>query len=249
MRSHWQEPFLWICAAGILLFPVWLGLTVIGLATGDPLLPVGVEQAAVAVAGIGPVFAMQWRKPFDIFSLWVAAIPPEELTPGQRRILAAFLSPEHKILTVLAALLLLEVFERLYDFAPLFASLTPGGGTRLAGLAIAAFGFWGANLFFQIPIAAVRVLLLSELELAQIDPIPAEEIESRFSVVGDRHIPLLQRLLRWVAALGSAVPPQGQKDENQRLDCKVTEVSEAASSDTESEGREAATPETTPDFT
>lgn len=125
MRSHWQEPFLWIHAAGILLFPLWIGLTVIGLATGDPLLSVGVEQAAVAVAGIGPVFAMQWRKPFDVFSLWVAAVPPEELTPDQRRILAAFLSPEHKILTLLAALLLLEVFERLYDFAPLFAPPHP----------------------------------------------------------------------------------------------------------------------------
>jgi len=244
MRSHWQEPFLWIHAAGILLFPLWIGLTVIGLATGDPLLSVGVEQAAVAVAGIGPVFAMQWRKPFDVFSLWVAAVPPEELTPDQRRILAAFLSPEHKILTLLAALLLLEVFERLYDFAPLFAPLTPGNGTRLAGLAIAAFGFWGANLFLQIPLAAIRVLLLSEPELAQLDPIPAEEIESRFSVVGDCHTPLLQRLLRRIAA----VPSQAQKDGNQRLDCKV-EVAEAAGSDAESEGREAATPETTPDFT
>jgi len=196
MRSHWQEPFLWIHAAGILAFPLWVGLTLIGLATGDPLLPVGVEQAWVAVVGIAPVFAMQWRKPFDIFSLWVASVPPEELTPDQRRILAAFLSPEHKILTLLAAILMLEIGERLYDFAPLFAPLTPGNGTRLAGLAIAAFGFWGANLSLQIPLAAIRVLLLSEPELAQLDPIPAEEIESRFSVVGDRHIPLLQRLLR-----------------------------------------------------
>ena len=75
MRSHWQEPFLWIHAAGILLFPLWVGLTLIGLATGDPLLPVGAEQAWVAVVGIGPVFAMQWRKPFDIFSVWVASVP------------------------------------------------------------------------------------------------------------------------------------------------------------------------------
>ncbi len=241
MRNPWQEPFLWIhAAAGILLFPLWMGLTAIGLATGDPLLPAGVEQAAVAVAGIGPVLAMQWRKPFDVFSLWVAALPPEELSPEQRRILAAFLSPEHKILTVLAALLLLEVLERLYDFAPLFASLTPGGGTRLAGLAIAAFGFWGANLFFQIPMAAARVLLFSELELAQINPIPAEEIESRFSIIGNRHIPLLQRLLRWIAALGSAIPSQEQK---------VPETVEAAGLDAKSKGREAATPETTPDFT
>jgi hypothetical protein len=201
MRSHWQEPFLWIHAAGILLFPLWMGLTVIGLATGDPLLPVGVEQAAVAVAGIGPVLAMQWRKPFNVFSLWVVAFPPEELSPDQRRILAAFVSPEHKILTVLAAFLLLEVLERLYDLAPLFAPLTPGDGSRLAGLVIAAFGFWGANVFLQIPLAVARVLFLSDLELAQIDPIPAEEIESRFSSFGTRHNLLLQRLLRRLARI------------------------------------------------
>ncbi|MFS8884966.1 low-complexity tail membrane protein [Synechococcus sp. H70.2] len=202
MRSHWQEPFLWIHAAGILLFPVWMGLTVIGLATGDPLLPVGVEQAAVAVAGIGPVFAMQWRRPFYIFSLGVVALPPKELSPEQRRLLAAFLSPEHKVLAVLAAFLLLEVLERLYDLAPLFAPLTPGGGSRLAGLVIAAFGFWGANVFLQIPLAVVRVLFLSDLELAQIDPLPAEAIESRFSLFGDRHNLLLQRLLRRVTTPG-----------------------------------------------
>lgn len=81
MRSHWQEPFLWIHAAGILILPFWVGLTLIGLATGDPLLPVGVEQAWVAVVGIGPVFALQWRKPLDIFSLWVASVPPGRTYP------------------------------------------------------------------------------------------------------------------------------------------------------------------------
>lgn len=212
MRSHWQEPFLWIHAAGILLFPLWVGLTLIGLATGDPLLPVGAEQAWVAMVGIGPVFAMQWRKPFDIFSVWVASVPPEELTLEQRRILAAFLSPEHKILTLLAAILMLEVGERLYDFAPLFAPLTPGNGTRLAGLAIAAFGFWGSNLFLQIPIATIRVLLLSEPELAQMDPVPVEEIESRFSVLGNRRSPLLQRLLRRISGQDSEGTSKDQKD-------------------------------------
>ncbi|MGQ9838844.1 MAG: low-complexity tail membrane protein [Cyanobacteriota bacterium] len=200
MRKHWQEPFLWIHAAGILLFPLWIGLTLIGLATGDPLFPVGVEQALVAVAGIVPVFVMQWRKPFDIFSLLVVAISPQDLTLEQRRILAAFLSPEHKILTVLTAILMLEVCERLYDFAPLFAPLTPGTGTRIAGLAIAAFGFWGANLFLQIPVAVARVLLLSEAELAQIEPIPTNQIESRFSIAANQHTQLLQRLLGWLTS-------------------------------------------------
>ncbi|MEN9226137.1 MAG: low-complexity tail membrane protein [Thermostichus sp. HHBFW_bins_43] len=207
MRKHWQEPFLWIHAAGILAFPLWIGLTLIGLATGDPLLPVEVEQAWVAVVGIVPIFVMQWRKPFNIFSLLVVSVPPEDLTPDQRRILAAFLSPEQKILTVLAAILMLEVCERLYDFAPLFAPLTPGNGTRIAGLVIAALGFWGANLFLQIPIAVARVLLLSEPELAQIEPIPTEEIESQFSVIGSRRSQLLQRLLHKLAA-----PPQESQE-------------------------------------
>ncbi|MCJ2542722.1 low-complexity tail membrane protein [Thermostichus vulcanus] len=199
MRKHWQEPFLWIHAAGILVFPLWIGLTLIGLATGDPLFPVGVEQAWVAVVGIVPTFVMQWRKPFNIFSLLVVSIAPKDLTPEQRRILAAFLRPEQKILTVLTAILMLEVCERLYDFAPLFAALTPGTGTRIAGLAIAAFGFWGANLFLQIPVAVARVLLLSEPELAQIEPIPTDQIESQFSVVGSQRTQLLQRLLGWLA--------------------------------------------------
>ncbi|MEN9202488.1 MAG: low-complexity tail membrane protein [Thermostichus sp. DG_1_6_bins_120] len=199
MRKHWQEPFLWIHAAGILVFPLWIGLTLVGLATGDPLFPVGVEQALVAVAGIVPTFVMQWRKPFNIFSLLVVAVPPQDLTLEQRRILAAFLSPEQKILTVLTAILMLEVGERLYDIAPLFAALTPGTGTRIAGLAIAAFGFWGANLFLQVPVAVARVLLLSEPELAQIEPVPSEQVESRFSVVGSQRPQLLQEVRKWLS--------------------------------------------------
>ncbi len=199
MRKHWQEPFLWIYAAGILLVPLWLGVTLLGLATGDPLLPVPVEQAWVAVVGIVPAFVMQWRKPFNIFSLLVASVAPEDLTPQQRQILAAFLSPEQKILTVLTAILMLEVGERLYDLAPLFAPLTPGSGTRLAGLAVAAFGFWGANSFLQISVAVIRVLLLSEPELAPIAPIPPEQIESNFSRVGSPNTPLVQRFLKWLA--------------------------------------------------
>lgn len=66
----------------------------------------------------------------------------------------------------------------------------------------------------QIPIATIRVLLLSEPELAQMDPVPVEEIESRFSVIGDRRSPLLQRLLRRISGQDSEGTSKDQKDKD-----------------------------------
>jgi hypothetical protein len=90
MRSFWTEPFLWIHLAGIAALPLALELVWLGLAVGDPILPVWLELLLVAAVGIVPVLWMQLTRPFDIFSILVLAMKPEQLTQEQRRLLSLF---------------------------------------------------------------------------------------------------------------------------------------------------------------
>jgi len=53
MRSFWTEPFLWIHLAGIAALPLALELVWLGLAVGDPILPVWLELVLVIATGTG----------------------------------------------------------------------------------------------------------------------------------------------------------------------------------------------------
>lgn len=97
MPNYWTDPFLWIHVAGVMVFPLWLGLMLIGLASGDPLLSVGVEETVIALIGIVPIFAMQWHRPFYIFSAIVLALDPQQLSLDRRRILTAFITQDRHL--------------------------------------------------------------------------------------------------------------------------------------------------------
>jgi hypothetical protein len=99
MRKLWTDPFLWIQVAAFTTLPLWVGVMLVGLAIGDPILPVGIEQALVALAGIVPVFAMQWYQPFYPFSLGVGALSPDQLSGQRRSILSAFWAGSYQLST------------------------------------------------------------------------------------------------------------------------------------------------------
>ena len=193
MRSFWSEPFLWIHLAGVAALPIFLGLCLVGLAVGAPLLPVWLEVFLVGAAGIGPVLWMQWFRPFYIFSILVVAVKPQNLSNAQQRILLGFKSRLNQGLALFVAIVLALILWQLYRFAPLAAGVTPFPPQwRLAGLLLAAFAFLAGNLFLQVPASVIAVLLKPESDFAAIQPDVLEKIGQDFTIAGwqvDRILP------------------------------------------------------------
>jgi hypothetical protein len=187
MRSFWTDPYLWIHLAGLAALPIFLELCFIGLAVGDPVLPVSLEVGLVAIAGIAPIIWMQWQKPFCIFSLLALAIKPDQMTVEQRKLLRWFKTPEVRILSTIASVLLVVVLWKLYRAAPIAADVVPfSSNWRIIGLLIAAIAFLASNLFLQVPVSVLRVLFISDAQFATTEPYPVEKIPKDFTLLGLR---------------------------------------------------------------
>ncbi|HEY9769611.1 MAG TPA: low-complexity tail membrane protein [Coleofasciculaceae cyanobacterium] len=181
MRS---EPFLWIHLVGIALFPALVGVTLIGLAVGNSF-AYFIELPLLAAIAILPILLMQLSRPFDIFSVLIFSVKPEYLTEDQRKILALFETFKQKIISVITAGIMLFLLWLLYSLSPLaiaIAGFIPQW--RILGLAIAAIGFLASNLFVQVPISVLLVLLTKESKLAQLEPYSREKIEHNFTIPG-----------------------------------------------------------------
>lgn len=187
MRSFWTEPFLWIHLAGLAALPLTLEIVWLGLAVGDPILPVWLELFLVAAIGIVPVLWMQLTRPFDIFSLLILALKPEQLTSQQRRILNLFKTKTNRVLTILAALFMLWVLWQIYRAAPVATAIAPlAPHWHLIGLLGAGLAFLASHLFLQVPLSVAQVLLTSESEFAAISPYAIEKISQDFTIPGVR---------------------------------------------------------------
>lgn len=185
MPSFWSERFLWIYLAGLAVLPIALELCILGLAVGDPILPVWLELLLVGGVGVIPALWMQWQQPFDIFSLLIMVVKPNQLTLNQKRILSLFKTKETRIAAMLTAVLSASILWQLYRAAPIAAEVAPSlPGGRIVGLLVAAVAFAAANLFLQVPVSVLRVLLSSDAKLATIEPYPVEKIKQDFTLVG-----------------------------------------------------------------
>ncbi|MDR9403846.1 MAG: low-complexity tail membrane protein, partial [Halothece sp. Uz-M2-17] len=180
-----KEPYLWIHLAGLAILPLWLELVWLGLAAGKPIFPVIVELILVAVVGTIPITLMQWARPFDIFSILILAIQPDQLSEAQRQILKVFKTSKHRILTGLGAIALLVALWFIARYTPLVAPVTPISNHWL-GLAVAAIAFFASNLFLQVPLSVIAVFLTSNNQLAQLTPDPPEQITRNYFVPGFR---------------------------------------------------------------
>lgn len=192
-----SEPFLWIHLGGIIVFPLMLGLVLIGLGVGDRY-SYWLELPLLIAIAILPVLLMQLYRPFNIFSVLFLALQPKSLTVNQRKILALFKRKQQKVVNALATGLMLVNLWLLYYFAPgaaALANLLPQ--QRILGLAIACVALFGSNLFLQISLNAFQVLLTNELEFAQTQQCTPEEIETDFTTAGIKvtKIPWLTRTL------------------------------------------------------
>lgn len=185
MRAFWFDPYLWIHAAGAAAVPLGLLLCLLGFAVGDPSLPGWVELAIVSAIGILPIALMQIQKPFYIYAIIAVALRPERLDADQRRILSLFQSQKNPNWTIVAAIGLFFILRQLYTIAPIASDIVPFNA-RWLGLTVAAIGFLISNLFLQVPISVLQVMLTSEAEAAATLPIALEQIEQRFTIIGVR---------------------------------------------------------------
>jgi len=185
MRSFWFDPYLWIHLAGAATLPIFLGLCLVGLGVGDPLFPVWLELLFVAAVGVVPILWMQWQRPFYIFSLMAVTLKPEHLTDDQRRLLTLFQSQRNRVLAALVSVGLLVLLRQIYVVAPIatdaFAIALNG---RILGLLLGAIAFFACNLFLQVPVSVLGVMLTSEAAFATTSPYPVEQIQQRFTLVG-----------------------------------------------------------------
>lgn len=194
MNNFRTEPFLWLHLTGLAVVPLTLQLVWLGLAVGDPLPWFWLEVLLVGGLGVIPPMWMQWTRPFDIFSVLLVSVKPDQLTPQQRQILSLFKTPKQKAFSAIAALGLLGVGWQLYQWAPLGSmTVTLIPQWRILGLAIAAIAFWMSNLFIQVPVAVLSVLLTSQQRWLATTPYLPEKILQDFTVPGFRvnSIPLL----------------------------------------------------------
>lgn len=185
MRLLWSERYLWIHLAGFAALPIALEICLLGLAVGEPLLPVWLELLLLAVVGIGPALWMQLQRPFYIFSLLAVTLKPEQLTENQRRILRLFTAPAARLWSIAAAVIATFILFQLYKIAPIAAPVTPfAGGGRGLGLLLAAIAFCVGNVFLQVPVSVGRILLVRDAKLLATEPWPLEQVRQKFTLFG-----------------------------------------------------------------
>jgi len=189
MSSFKSEPFLWIHLSGIVAFPIFLGITWFSLSVSDHLSKLGLEILLMIVIGILPIFLMQWSRPFEIFSLLILAMKPDKISCQQRQILSLFKAPKQRILSTATAIAMMGVLYGLYQLPPLTMIELPIltqllSQSHILGLVVACVAFLGANLFLQVPISVLGVLLSNEQEFTAIAPYPTDKITQDFTLAG-----------------------------------------------------------------
>jgi hypothetical protein len=179
-----SEPFLWIHLAGVALFPGLLGITWVGLAIGDSF-PYVLELPWLVAIAIVPILLMQLTRPFDIFSVLLFSLKPECLSEEQRKILSLFKTFPQKLLSIIAAVIMMLMLWLLYRLSPLaIGTIDFLPQWRILGLAIATLAFLGSNLFLQVPLSALQVLLTKQADFIKVEPYPLEKIARSFTIPG-----------------------------------------------------------------
>ncbi|GAX36108.1 low-complexity tail membrane protein [Nodularia sp. NIES-3585] len=195
MASFHSEPILWIHVAGLAMLPIFLVLCLLFLSVGEPLLPVWMELFLVAGAGVLPLLWMQLHRPFYIFAILGVALKPENLTEQQRKILCLINTKLNRVLSVVAAILLIGVLWQLYKVVPQLESLAKFlPQWHSLGLLLAALAFFASNLFLQVPVSVARVLVTNETEFATIEPLSLEKIQQDFTILGVRVNQIVPRI-------------------------------------------------------
>lgn len=246
MRSSWSDPYPWIHLSGVAALPILLEICLISLASGDPFLPISLEFLLVAIAGTVPLLWMQWQRPFCIFSLLVLALEPAHLTDQQRRLLRFFKGKTVKLLAIAVAALMVWVLAQLYRLAPIATTIAPSfPAGRLGALLVAAIAFLLSNLFLQVPVSVLRVLLVNDAELNAIDPYSVEAVPQEFTLLGFRVKQILPPMqFATVAVPEAAIAPVLPDIDSAKLSETPSEVAVAPTEVSDTEEPDAEEPDT-----
>ena len=186
-----QNRYLWVHFAGLAFVPLLLDICLAGLASAGPALPFGGQFWAIALLGIIPALAMQWLKPFYVFSLPPSALKPSVLSEDQRRCLQIFKSWQIKALAVVVAIFSLWLLVQMYAMSVRISPLL----TPRAGLICAAIAFFIASSFMQISVSAGRALLIGPSALKRVAVVEESAIARDFLILGFRLDKLLPEVL------------------------------------------------------
>lgn len=186
-----QNRYLWVHFTGLAFVPLLLDICLAGLASAGPALPFGGQFWAIALLGITPALAMQWLKPFYIFSLPPSALKPSVLSEDQRRCLTIFKSWQIKALAVVVAFLSLWLLAQIYAMSPQISPVL----TPKAGLLCGASAFFIASSFMQISVSAGRALLIGPTALKRVTAVEKSAIARDFLILGIRVNKLLPERL------------------------------------------------------
>ena len=186
MSTFRCDPYLLIHLAGIAAAPLALELVWLGLAIGDPLSYWFLEFFLVALVGLVPIFLMQTKKHFNIYSLLLWHLRLDSLTTEQRQVLALFKRPRQTILTISLTGMMLVILWYIYQQAPLASGLAEQffPPIRILGLVIAAFSFLAANLFIQVALSTLLVMLTNKEDFQNVSPWAQENLAKDFTVFG-----------------------------------------------------------------
>ncbi|MGB7251328.1 MAG: low-complexity tail membrane protein [Phormidesmis sp.] len=177
-----QNRYLWVQLVGLAAVPLLLDVCLAGLASSGPAPAFGLQFWVIATVGIVPTLAMQWFRPFYLFSLPPLALKPAVLSEDQQRCLRLLKSWQIKALAVLIAACLLWGLGQLYGRSPQITPLmTPTGG-----LVSAAVAFFLTCTFLQISASAVRLLLVGANALTRVVPYEEGAIATDFLILGLR---------------------------------------------------------------
>jgi len=182
MASLRQDPYLWWHLAGAATLPLWLGGCLAGLAVGDPVINVWVEQGLLIALGITLPLGLQWLRPIYLFRVGPLALSPAGLTDTQVRSLSLQRRWPQKAAALLTAIVLSSILIRLYRVAPIAAAATPFASLgRTSGWLLCAGCFALPNWLGQTAISALGLLLARERTLEQTQPDTSTAIAQHFS--------------------------------------------------------------------
>jgi hypothetical protein len=184
MKPWRCDPYLWVHLAGLATVPLWIDLCLLGLAVGNPTLP-ELELGVIVALGVLPVLVMQLWQPFYIFCLPGLVVRPGALEDDQLRLLSQFRCLRVRLGALLVPIPLVWALVKLYTLAFLAREMTPfDNWGRLGGLAIAVLGFFLANLFLQVSLAVLQVLVTPERRFQQVLPYPSDRVAADFRLIG-----------------------------------------------------------------
>ena len=184
LKSLRSEPFLWIHLTGIVMFPICLEISMMALSIGDSY-PVALELFLLIAIGILPILLMQWLRPFYIFSILFLSVKPETLSDDQRVILSLFKTFKQKLLSAIASVIIFFSLWLLYRLSPLATGVVDFlPQWHILGLSIAILAFLASNLFLQVPLSVLLVLITKQSKLDRVEPYPTEKINRSFAIPG-----------------------------------------------------------------